>query len=343
MRPDDTGTLQVGHQVSVIVPAFNAQPYIRDCIESLFRQRVSLQIVVVDDGSTDGTADVIHSLRIPEPHSLVTIRQTNSGLSAARNLGMRLATAPYLGFVDADDWVHPEMFSAMLAAAESGSAELVVCGGQMIDHDTAEAYPFQDAGLLRELASTTAGTVSPRSDPRLFRLDTSACRRLYSRVLLQKCGFSFAEGLLFEDVLAHYQLLLAARSVRVLDDNLYSYRVNHPGRITDRRDRSVLTVFGVLSLVVHTLTDEDASDDVWSAFLWLQDWVLRWLVTQLDEPHREEFAEQAVLLARAFPPSAVTLFQRLSDGDLTAQRAVELQLLGDSARYLQNALATSHA
>ena len=113
--------------VSVIVPAFNMELFIEECLRSLFEQTVDrLEIIVVDDGSTDRTREIVESLVPPEGKSLRLISKPNGGLSSARNAGMKAAQGRWIGFVDADDWVASSMYSVLLSEAESAGAELAI-------------------------------------------------------------------------------------------------------------------------------------------------------------------------------------------------------------------------
>jgi glycosyltransferase involved in cell wall biosynthesis len=321
--------------VSVIVPAYNAGPYIDACLDSLFAQTVPLEVIVVDDGSTDDTATRLAARTADATHALVVVRQHNTGPSGARNAGLRHATAPFIGFVDADDWVDATMYETLVTAARARSAELVICPGRMVDPVTGDTQPFQDRALFDQLVDRYPERVSPVEDASVFRLDTSPCRRLYVKAWLDRLGFSFRRNVIFEDVLAHYELLLSTSRVALVRDEFYNYRVNHPGRITDRQDRSLFTVFHVFEEVKAHLRSHAAPDSVWVAFIWLQDWVLRWLINQVAETHRHEFARRAVHTGRDFPAPAVEGFTALVTYDPGGQQAVALQVRGAAAEYLR--------
>jgi glycosyltransferase involved in cell wall biosynthesis len=326
--------------VSVIVPAYNAGPYIDECIASLLKQSVPLEIIVVNDGSTDDTPQRVKAIAPPSRHTLVLVEQGNLGLSGARNTGLRRATGDFVGFVDADDWVEPDTFSTMAEAVGRVGAEVAIFSGQMIDHNTHAAKPFQDQIRLSELAGRHAAAVNPRTVIDVFMLDTCACKRMYSRHFLQKVDFQFADGLLFEDVLAHFQLLMMSEKVLLLDRMFYNYRINHPGRITDRSDETVLTVFEVMRRSAETLSANGASAEIWARFVWFQNWVLRWLGSQVSVVHQDEFSRGIAFVARQLPTAGIVEFQRAFAADQVAQLTVTLQMLGWTSAFLNLARGT---
>lgn len=115
--------------ISVIVPAYNVAAYARRCVESLLRQTYStLEILVVDDRSTDDTGDVLDNLAAAHSQLRIVHLPANVGVHAARAAGVSLARGEYLGFVDGDDWVDPEMFAALAAEALAEQADIVMCG-----------------------------------------------------------------------------------------------------------------------------------------------------------------------------------------------------------------------
>lgn len=114
--------------VSVIVPCYNVAPYVDECMSGLAEQTLGpMEIICVDDGSTDGTLELLYRWR-EKDNRLRVISQSNAGVSAARNAGLDAAEGKYVGFVDPDDRVDRRMFSRLLGAAEKNDADVVVCG-----------------------------------------------------------------------------------------------------------------------------------------------------------------------------------------------------------------------
>lgn len=114
-------------KVSVIVPVYNAEEYLPRCIASLRAQSLrEMEVLLVDDGSTDGSAEILRDTEREDARFHV-IRQENAGVAAARHTGIQCAQGEYVGFVDADDYVEPEMFQRMYCAASAEQADLAVC------------------------------------------------------------------------------------------------------------------------------------------------------------------------------------------------------------------------
>lgn len=128
--------------ISVIVPIYNVEKYLPKCIDSILGQTCcDLQIILVDDGSPDGCPAICDEYAAKDARIQV-IHQKNAGVSAARNAGLAAARGEYIGFVDPDDWIAPEMYETMLNAMERESAELVVCGYDYVEEDGSISRPY---------------------------------------------------------------------------------------------------------------------------------------------------------------------------------------------------------
>lgn len=114
--------------VSVIVPAHNASPHLRRCLTSVLAQtHAAIEVIAVNDGSTDDTGALLDELATGDPRLKVIHFKANAGIQATRAAGVRAATGAYIGFVDADDWVAPHMFAALLDRARATNADIVLC------------------------------------------------------------------------------------------------------------------------------------------------------------------------------------------------------------------------
>lgn len=119
--------------VSIIVPVYNVSEYVGKCLDSLLRQTYqNIEIIVVDDGSTDDSGEICNQYAVEYPDKIKVIHTENHGLSAARNVGLKAANGEYIAFVDSDDWVEPEMIEVLLRNLLDSNVNISSCG---VKHD----------------------------------------------------------------------------------------------------------------------------------------------------------------------------------------------------------------
>jgi len=204
-------------KISVIVPVYKVEPYLRKCLDSIVGQTYSnLEIILVDDGSPDNCGAICDEYAAKDDRVIV-LHQENAGVSAARNAGLNVSTGDYISFVDSDDWIEPEMYGHMLSLMDKHSAKLV-CAGR---YDVSEKTGKRTVGLCpKEEEAVTAEEMVGR----IFLwdgCDSSACDKLYHRSLLE--GFRYPEGKVCEDVPVTYQIVLKAGRAVFCDKPFYNY------------------------------------------------------------------------------------------------------------------------
>ncbi|MEV6166145.1 CDP-glycerol glycerophosphotransferase family protein [Streptomyces sp. NPDC052052] len=216
-------------RLSVVVPVHNVEDYVEDCLRSVAEQTVTdIEVVLVDDGSTDGSTDIARSFAACD-RRFAYVHQRNAGLSAARNAGVRHTTAdvPYLAFVDSDDIVVHDAFERMLASLESTGSDLATGNVWRLDEQGR-----RQAWQYRWLTATRARTHISR-DPRLLS-DRVAWNKVFRRSFWDRHAFAFPEGRLYEDTPVMIPAHFLAGSVDVLHEHVYYWRVRE-GSITRRR------------------------------------------------------------------------------------------------------------
>ena len=115
-------------KISVIIPVYNTELYLRRCLESVINQTyTNLQIIIIDDGSTDNSLKICTEYA-QNDNRLIVYSQNNSGVSAARNKGLDMATGDYIAFVDSDDFIENDMFAKLLNTMVNNEADIIVCG-----------------------------------------------------------------------------------------------------------------------------------------------------------------------------------------------------------------------
>jgi len=211
--------------LSVIVPVYNTAPFLRQCLDSLLEQSFKdLEIVVVDDGSTDESPQILAGYA--EAHNALTvIRKPNGGLADARNVGVAAARGEYVGFVDSDDHVSPAMFERMCGCAKTTDSDIVVCRMMGFDAASGVESPYEEgprSGFGADLKSSPflLVTTSP-----------SVCNKVFRRSLFTENDLCFPVGISFEDLATTYSLFAHANRIEKLDEFLYSYRRGRGGSI----------------------------------------------------------------------------------------------------------------
>jgi glycosyltransferase involved in cell wall biosynthesis len=241
-------------KISVIVPIYNVERYLTGCLASIASQtfpKESFEVILVDDGSTDGSAAIARRFAASQPHFKL-ISQENRGLSAARNTGLGVARGTYFGFVDSDDFVAPEMFEELYEASQTRGSDYVKCGAILFSDKKGE--------LLFERKSVDTLTIFP-SKKEVFNqyinkaIDRNVWNVLYHRSLFS--GFYYPVNTNYEDHYVTPELLRRSKKPVFTDKSYYYYRKRN-GSIT----RSFKTQYRVdkvksLNVLFETLKKAD--------------------------------------------------------------------------------------
>ena len=215
--------------ISVIVPVYNVAQYLERCVESLSAQTYwNLEIIMVDDGSTDASGSLCDSFQWTDDRIRV-IHQPNGGLSAARNAGIQASKGEYLTFVDSDDYVADEYVETLYRTLTRGEADMAVCGFAWVDeagNELPHRSPLQDEVLTGEQA---LGKL--QEDFAVYY--TTAWAALYARKIFFAGNILFPVGKLCEDEFVIHRIYHLCQRVAVTREELYSY-VQHDGSIMSR-------------------------------------------------------------------------------------------------------------
>ncbi len=209
--------------VSVIVPVYNVEQYIEKCLDSICGQDyANLQIILVDDGSTDASGAICDRYADRDGRIQV-IHQKNGGLSAARNAGMDRAEGDYLVFVDSDDWIERDMVSYMVHRIEKEEAQMAICGMYLVTGGRRRIRSVsKDEVLSRDVAL--------RELSRNGKIQNYVCSQMIERRLMQE--IRFPAGRNFEDILTTYRVMERAERILLLKEPKYNY-LQRKGGITN--------------------------------------------------------------------------------------------------------------
>lgn len=230
--------------ISLVVPVYNVVAYVGDCIASLKAQTLTdFEVIVVDDGSTDGSADQLHHA-IDGDARFRVVGQANAGLSGARNTGLDHVRAPVIGFVDSDDRVAPGYLAEMYAVLEDTGADWVSCGIAFCPKDG----PIRTHTGVHDAWRLEDGTPPERHDLShwcdVVRHFPSAWNKLYRASLIE--GLRFDAGMLYEDHAFFWQAAARTDHLVRLNRALYLQTQGRDGQITAETSDVVFQQFDVL-------------------------------------------------------------------------------------------------
>ncbi len=234
MKNENTSCL-----LTIIVPAYNVEKYIDDCLISLINQTViNHKVIIINDGSTDKTEDICLSYEKNYPGLITLISQPNQGLGEARNVGMKLVETPFVAFLDSDDWLnrrYVECFSKLINETDE-LPDITFTLPWIYDAVTRRILPWHDKEkfdtLFEVIDNKSTIKTNVMQKPELYEMEVNACRKIYKTSFLKKVGFTFPKGLKWEDVPGHFYLLHEANTVMALPEVGFFYRVNQGGTIT---------------------------------------------------------------------------------------------------------------
>ena len=257
--------------ISIVVRVYNVELYLRQCLSSLVSQTYdNLQILIVDDGSTDGCGAICDEYAVQD-NRIEVFHLSNGGQATARNYALEKARGQWVGFVDGDDWLAPDMMEKMLAAAKQENADIVVCG---------VIYAYRDG--TRELPITVQYKVLDGKDAVM-----EACfggnrlrQNIWNKLVKRSCipGLYAPEWQSYQDIVFLTEFLLETNRLVLLDSNLYYYRqqissVVHSASIRNasNRWRSVYEKYHLVSKKYPRFEGPLIKECFWAAVLLWRD------------------------------------------------------------------------
>lgn len=211
--------------ISIIVPLHNVEQYLERCINSILQQTYqNLEIILIDDGSTDGSSKICDEYALKD-NRITVIHKENAGVSAARNAGLAIARGTYIGCVDSDDWIEPDMYETMYRAIQKHQVAIAFCRYASVYEDktitggTGKEFLFSRDELLRHYINGSEDYV----------ITNSVWSKLFHKNLAQ--DILFAEGRESEDIMYTTRLLCKLEQGVYVDRCLYNYKQDRQGSI----------------------------------------------------------------------------------------------------------------
>lgn len=243
-------------EISVIIPCYNVEQYIDRCFASLAQQTIGLErmeLIFINDASTDNTLEKLLGYERQYPESILVINfEHNQRQGAARNVGLQYATAPYIGYVDADDWVEPDMFERMVAAIREYDCDFVECRWDFAKDGTSRRAPEKlgEDGYMDlsnpEVREKFVGTKIAL---------VMSCDKVFKRSFLLDNEICYPEGLRHEDFYFSYLVFLCAGSCYCMEESFYHYYINPHSTVRQKGENYHFDQMTVMLAFLQTCTE----------------------------------------------------------------------------------------
>ena len=256
----------MGELISIIVPAYNCSPYLDNCLTSILQQSYpNIEIILVDDGSTDNTLEIAERYYRKYPDKIRLLHTENQGVTKARFEGIKIATGNWVGFVDADDETEPDMYERLYYNAKKYDADISHCGYKTIVNGGERIHEFYNTGRLLE-QNTQSGLRGLLDGP----IEPGLWNKLYHMSLLQELlqdevmdtTIKFSE-----DLLMNYYLF--SRANRAIYEDFCGYHYLAHGSTATRsavRIERILDPVKVWRIILDS-ADKDMGDIAWRKYL----------------------------------------------------------------------------
>lgn len=232
-------------KISIIVPVYNAEAYIRKCIDSLLSQTFSdFEVLLIDDGSPDNSGKICDDCAAIDGRVKV-FHKENGGVASARQMGLEHAAGEYIIHADPDDWVEPDMLECMYQKAEIMNADIMVCDYNIVG--TNGEIKRINVNLPKDNIACLKKIISGE-------VHASLCNKLVKRSLYFDNGISFIYGLnMCEDLSVMYRLVYYAKKIAYISEAFYNYVVGRTGSYTSTK-MSLAQQKNIMDLICHLET-----------------------------------------------------------------------------------------
>lgn len=201
--------------ISIIVPVYRVEEYIKECIDSILAQTYTdLEIILVDDGSPDNCGNICEDYS-KKDERIKVIHKSNGGLSDARNAGIKAAKGEYIGFVDSDDWIEPNMYETLYKACSTNNADIAICGFY-------RDYTDKSIACVKFNNEIITGDDAVKKLIDGSQIQDHAWAKLYKTELWDNIDYPVGKN--YEDVRTTYKTFIRAKRVCTVNKALYHYR-----------------------------------------------------------------------------------------------------------------------
>ena len=317
--------------ISVIVPVYNVENYLEQCLNSILNQTFSnIEIICVNDGSKDSSRKILEEYK-KRDYRIKIVDKENRGLSSARNAGLKYAQGEFISFIDSDDWIDKTMLEKLYKNITGLNTDIAICAVHQFDERKQIIDDSNKYYTLEFFDKSFDDRAFCYKDTKPFLMDVCvmAWNKLYRKSLIDRCSAKFPEGLIFEDGPFFFSLFFKTQRVSIVRDFLYYYRINRNGSIVQKAGKKYIDIIDIAELMLAEINKIDDAQEIRELFCKkkAEDFIYRF--EHLKIKYKNKFAkklkEKSSLTKEEYFPQSVLkggflynyyLFQGLKTGNI---------------------------
>ena len=253
--------------VSVIVPVFNVENYLKKCLESIMNQTLNdIEIICINDGSSDNSPNILNEIAKMDER-IIVLSQENQGPGKTRNKGLKIASGEYILFVDSDDYIPDYTLEKLYENAKNNDSDIVMFKScEFINEDKlkqSKRFCFDE--FFEDVDFNNFTFTYKQIKSYVFNVFTIF--KFYKKSFLDKYDdFIFPENLIFEDVPFHVKSLIRASKISFVPDYLYNYRISNPNSIMNV-DENIEDIFEICNILENDLKKDNCFEEFENEFI----------------------------------------------------------------------------
>ena len=237
--------------VSLIIPIFNVEEYLEECLESIIDQSFKdYEVILVDDGSTDKSRWIIRAYK-KKFKNIKTLFQSNKGVSEARNLALKHATGEYILYIDSDDFLKGNMLELMVNKAKDTKADIVMCNYNLYYGANNENNRIFSYNLLEDNIYSSKEVIDMMLN---FKIQGQLWNKLFKRSLLIENNFKFERGRYIQDILPVFKVINKSEKIAFINEDLYYYRQRNTSTIHKKNIKLVKDYYHAMNSIIQYIT-----------------------------------------------------------------------------------------
>ncbi len=251
-------------KISVIVPVYNVEKYIKQSLDSIINQTLNdIEIICVNDGSTDSSREILEQYKQKDSR-IIIIDKKNGGLSSARNAGMEVAKGEFISFIDSDDWVKEDFLEKLYNNITTYNSDISICAVNQYDETKQDFISPDKYFTLEYFDKSFDNRAFSYTDTKEFLMNVCvmAWNKLYRRSFLESTQARFPDGLIFEDGPFFFSIFFKTQKVSIVRDRMYNYRINRNGSIVQKGGIQFFDIIDVVNMMLISLKNSPIFNEV---------------------------------------------------------------------------------